>query len=67
VRSFDEAICARIVAADSDVSNVVSFREIFEGCEECGAVVGDDSVEGSPSAYDVFEDPVSNSFSGFVA
>jgi hypothetical protein len=57
----------RVVATDSDVSNVVSFCEIFKGCEERWAVVGDNFIEGSPSAYDVFEDPVSDSFSGFVA
>jgi hypothetical protein len=36
VRSFDEAICTRVVAADSDESNVVSFCEIFEGGDEGG-------------------------------
>jgi hypothetical protein len=67
VCSFDKAVCARVVAANSDVSNVIVFCEIFEGCDKCGAVVGYNFIEGSPLAYDVFEDPVSDSFSGFVA
>jgi hypothetical protein len=66
VCSFDEAVCMRVVATDLDVSNVVSLCEIFEGCEECGAVVSYDFIEGSPSAYDVFEDPVSDSLRGFI-
>jgi hypothetical protein len=57
----------RGVATDLDVSNVVLFCKIFKGFNECGAVVGYNFAEGSPSAYDVFEDPVSDSLCGFIA
>jgi hypothetical protein len=46
---------------------VIAFRKIVEGCDECGAIVGYDFIEGSPSAYDIFKDPISDSFSSFVA
>ena len=56
--SLDEPVRTRIVAANSDVANMISFCEVIEGCDEGRPIIGYDFIEQSPSTNDVFEHPV---------
>jgi hypothetical protein len=38
--SFNEAISARVITADSDMIDVITFGKVGECFEECGTIVG---------------------------
>ena len=55
---LDEPVRTRIVAANLNVVNMISFCEVIEGCDEGRPIIRYDFIEGSPSTNDVFEDPI---------
>ena len=61
VRSFNDTICTRVIARNADVIDMVALAEMRERFDEGWAVVGDNFVKCSPSAYDVLEDPITES------
>ena len=50
MRSFDEAISARVVAGNADMANVITFCEIIDGFNVGRTIVGDDVGKRAPSA-----------------
>ena len=59
------SVSLHIVSGDGDVIDPVAVCKNFEGFEERCAVVGDDMTDCAPSAKDVLENEVSESFRVF--
>ena len=58
VQSLNDTICARVVARNADVIDMVALAEMCERFDKGWSVVGDDFVKCAPSAYNVLEDPI---------
>ena len=67
VRSFNDTICARVIARNADVIDMVALAEVRERFDKGWAVIGDDFVKCSPSAYEVLKDPIAKSSRVFFA
>ena len=61
VRSFNDTICTRVIPRNADVIDMVVLAEMRECFYEGWAIVSDDFIKCSPSAYDVLEDPIAKS------
>src|ERR1700692_2575857 len=67
VRSFDKSVRARVVTTDADVSDMITFRQVVECAQECGAVVGDNLTKRAPPTQDIFVYPVADRFGSLCA
>ena len=54
----------RVVPRYLDMSDVVPLLQVGERFDKCRPVVGDDLAKSTPSAQDVFEDPISDGLRG---
>ena len=61
VRSFNDTICAQVVARNADVIDMVALAEMRKRFDKGWAVVGDDFIKCSPLAYEVLKDPIAKS------
>lgn len=62
VCAFDLAICVRVVAADSDVGDMIVFGEIFESENEWCAVVSYNFGERALAAEEIIVYPITDGF-----
>ena len=61
VQSFNNTICTRVITRNADVIDMVALAEMHEHFDKGWAIVGDDFVKCAPSAYNVLEDPITES------
>ena len=61
VRLFNNTICARVIARNADVIDMVALAEMCEHFDEGWAIIGNDFIKCSPSAYEVLKDPIAES------
>ena len=61
VRSFNNTICARVIARNADVIDMVALAEMCERFDKGWSIVSDDFIKCAPSAYNVLEDPITES------
>ena len=59
-----DTISTRVVPRYSDMSDVVPLFQVGERFDERRPIVGDDLAKSTPSAQDVFEDPISDGLRG---
>ena len=64
MRVFGDTVSTRVVPRYPDVSDVVPLLQVGERFHKHRPVVGDDFAKSTPSAQDVFEDPISNGLHG---
>ena len=57
----------RVVSTNSNMIDVVLFRQVFEGSDKGSTIVGDDFVKGAPATDDVFEDPIAKGDRSFTS
>ena len=55
----------RVVPQYLDVSDMVPLFQVGKHFDECRPIVGNDLTKSTPSAQDVFKDPISNGLHGF--
>ena len=65
MRTFRDTVSTRVVPRYLDVSDVVPLLQVGERFDKRRPIVGDDLAKSTPSAQDVFEDPIANGLHGF--
>ena len=65
--TFGNPISLRVVSQYLDVSDVVLLLEVGKHFDECRPIVGYDLTKCTPSAQNVFKDPISDGLHGFCA
>ena len=60
MHAFSNAISTRVVSQYPDVLDMVPLFQVGKHFDKCRPIVGDDFAKSTPSAQDVFEDPISN-------
>ena len=65
MRTLSDTISTRVVPRYPDVSEVVSLFQVGECFDKWRPIVGNDLAKCTPSAQDVFEDPISNGLHRF--
>ena len=66
-QSFNDAVRARIVAANSDVMNLVLLLELSQRLDKRGTVVGNDFGQSAPSTEQVLINPVADRLVRFAS
>ena len=64
MRTFGDTVSTRVVPRYLDMSDVVPLLQVGEHFDECRPIVGDDLAKSTPTAQDVFEDPISDGLRG---
>ena len=64
---FGNTVSMRVVPRYPDMSDVVPLLQVGECFDECRPIVSDDLAKSTPSAQDVFEDPISDCLCGLCA
>ena len=64
---FGDTVSMRVVPQYPEMSDVVPFLQVGERFDERRPVVSDDLTKSTPSAQDVFEDPIADGLCGFCA
>ena len=67
MRTFGDTVSMRVVPRYLDMLNVVPLFQVGEHFDEGRPIVGDDLAKSTPSAQDVFKDPISDGLRGFCA
>ena len=67
MRSFHNAIHARVISQDLNVVNVVLLAQIVEGFNEGRAIVCDDFTKSAPLAKNIVEYPIADGLCGLSA
>ena len=67
MRTFGDTVSTRVVPRYPDMLDVVPLLQVGERFDERGPVVGDDFAKCTPSAQDVFKDPISDGLRGLCA
>ena len=62
-----DTVSTRVVPQYLDVLDVVPLFQVGERFDECKPIVGNDLAKCTPSAQNVFEDPISDGLHGFCA
>ena len=65
VHTFGDAVSTRVVPQYPDVSDVVLLFQVGEHFDEHRPIVGNNFAKSTPSAQDVFKDPISDGLHGF--
>ena len=63
--TFGDAVSPRVISRYPDVADMVPLFQVGEHFDEHRPIVGDDLAKGSPSAQNVFKDPVSDHLRSF--
>ena len=64
---FGDTVSTRVVPQYPDMSDVVLLLQVGECFDERRPIVGDDLAKSTPSAQDVFENPISDGLRGLCA
>ena len=67
VGMLDDPICSRVVAADTNVVDVVLLRQMLHSLEERRSIVRHDFRDSAPTTQDVLEDPVAKGLRSLAA
>ena len=62
--TFGNTVSTRVVPRYPDMSDVVLLLQVGEHFDECRPIVSYDLTKCTPSAQDVFEDPISDGLHG---
>ena len=63
--TFGNAVSLRVISRYTDMLDVVSLLQVGECFDKCRPIVSDDLAKSTPSAQDVFENPISDGLCGF--